>query len=417
MSATSRPSGPARGLVALVAALLFASIPTASASAQDRLVGLRAVSGGAVFEQVRFGDTGLLQGPLGRQDSLRVTKAAQFTIPLSAAMPLGRSWTLDLTTVYSTGEVSFTPASGGAERTASLSGISDVRVRTMGRFFDDALILTLGVNAPTGRTELDALQLTALRVLAAPALALGTSALGAGPSGTVGLLSARQVGSWAVAAGIAYEYRGTYQPVSALVAGAPSADFQPGGVIRASLGLDRLLGKHRLTLSAAGDLYQADELRGATAGAAPLATVQLGPVLSADAQLQLGVPRLRELTLWSAVRYRSNYSRDDVTVDDSNGLYLDAGLRTAVPLARRTDFVLSLDGRYQSGLAIDEGITTAGVTAAGLTLGFSQRAGNLIFQPFARGTLGSVQARGNARDSQQANYTGFAGGLVIISRF
>ncbi len=401
-------------LTGVLAALLCSAN---TADAQDRLVGLRALSGGVVYEQVRFGGAGLLQGGVAGADSARITQATQITFPISAAMPLGRSFTLDITTIYSAGEIRFTPAGGGGERTASLTGLSDVRVRTSGRFFDDALIFTFGLNAPTGRTELDSSEVAALRVLAAPALSLGAVPLGSGLSGTVGVLTAQQAGAWAIAAGVAYEYRGTFQPVAALAAGAPSADFQPGGVIRISFGADRLLGKHRLTLTAAGDLFQADELRGATTSAAPLAKVQLGPILSADAQLQLGVPRLRELTLWSAVRYRSNFSRDDVTVDSSNGIYYDGGIRTTIPLAPRTDLIVALDGRYHSGLAIDAGLPTSGVTSTSATLGFSQRLGALAVQPFVRASLGRVQARGAARSLQQADFTGLAGGLVIISRF
>jgi hypothetical protein len=402
----------------LVAAVLTALCCFVNAAnAQDRLVGLRALSGGAVFEQVRFGGEGLLQAGVAGADSARITGATQITFPISAAMPLGRNFTLDITTIYSAGEIRFAPAAGGAERTASLTGLSDVRVRTSGRFFDDALIFTFGLNAPTGRTELDSSEVAALRVLAAPALALGAVPLGSGLSGTVGMLTAQQAGPWAIAAGIAYEYRGTYQPVAALTSGAPSADFQPGGVIRLSFGADRLLGKHRLTLTAAGDLFQADELRGATASSAPLAKVQLGPIYSVDAQLQLGVPRLRELTLWSAVRYRSNFSRDDVTVDSSNGIYYDGGIRSTIPLSPRTDFIVALDGRYHSGLAIDAGLPTSGVTSTSATLGFSQRLGALALQPFVRASVGRVQARGAQRDAQQADLTGFAGGLVIISRF
>jgi len=400
--------------VGLVTAL---SCAFGSADAQDRLVGLRALSGGVVYEQVRFGGEGLLQGGVAGADSTRITQATQITFPISAAMPLGRNFTLDITTIYSAGEIRFTSAVGGAERTASLTGLSDVRVRTSGRFFDDALIFTVGVNAPTGRTELDSAEVAALRVLAAPALALGAVPLGSGLSGTVGLLTAQQVGNWAVAAGAAYEYRGTFQPVAALASGAPSADFQPGGVIRLSIGADPLLPKPRLTLTAAGDLFQADELRGPTTSIAPLARVQLGPIYSADAQLQLGIPRLRDLTLWSAVRYRSSFSRDDITVDNSSGFYYDGGVRTTVPLAPRSDLILALDGRYQSGLAIDAGLPTSGVTSTSATLGFSQRVGTLAVQPFVRASVGRVQARGAARSLQQADFTGLAGGLVIISRF
>jgi hypothetical protein len=401
-----------RHALGALAALL---VTATAAEAQDRLVGLRAITGGATYEQVQFGDVGLLQGTVGG-DSIRVRRATQFTVPVSAAMPVGRSWTLDVTSVYAAGEVAYTGASGGAERTASLNGLSDVRLRATGRFFDDAFILTAGLNAPTGTTELDSLQLTALRVLAAPSLGLGAAPVGAGLSGTVGVLTAQQVGSWAIAAGVAYEVRGTYQPVAAFAAGAPSADFRPGNVLRLSAGLDGLVGPHRLSITATGDIFADDELR-APAGTTPLAAVKLGPVLGGDVQLQVAAPRVRELVLWTAARYRANYSRDGFTVENSNGTYFDGGVRAAIPLAVRSDLLLAVDGRQQSGLAIDQGLPTSGVTSGSVMLGFAHRVRGLSFQPFVRASAGTVQARGAARDRQRADFTGFTGGLVILSRF
>ena len=397
----------------LLTALLCTTVAAAPAVAQDRLVGLRALSGGVVFEQVRFGGTGLLQAGSAGLDSMRVQSATQLSVPVSASMPIGQSWTMDLTTVYAVGEVTYSAPGGGAEQTAALSGISDVRVRASGRFLDDALIITAGVNAPTGQTELNLEQRTALRVLAAPALAMGSVPVGAGASGTLGLLTAHQVGDWALAAGVAYEYRGSYQPVAALAAGAPSADFRPGSVVRVSAGADGLIGQHRLSVTAMGDIYQPDVLRAGR----PVANVRLGPVIGGDVQLQVAAPRLRDFIVWSAARYRTNFSRDGFTVDNSNGVYLEGGARTGVPVGIRTDIVLALDGRYHSGLAIDEGLPTSGVTSGTMTLGLSRRLGGLSLQPFMRGSLGRVQARGDARDSQRANFSGLAGGLVIISRF
>jgi hypothetical protein len=113
--------------------------------AQDRLVGLRALGGGVTVEAVRFGGGGLLQGVPGAADSLRVRRAAQLTVPVTLAVPLGGVWTVDVTSVYASGAVTF----GGGR--ATLSGPSDVRVRATGRLGGNALIVTLGANAPTGR--------------------------------------------------------------------------------------------------------------------------------------------------------------------------------------------------------------------------------------------------------------------------
>ena len=346
----------------LLAALALALplVPTGRSGAQDRLVGLRAIGAGAVFESVQFGGDGLLQGKLPGQDSLRVRSATQFSVPVSAAFPLGRAWTFDVSGAFASGNVTIDEIGGRQGRVLTLSGVSDVRARLSGRLLNDGVMFTAGINAPSGLTELDGEQLTALRTLAAPALGLGAPPVGSGTSGTVGLLLARQLGTWGLAIGSSYEYRGTFQPVSALVAGAPSTDFTPGGVIRVTAGLDGFVGRSRLTLSASSDIFLEDELRnpaaGTSAGDDALARVQLGPLLGLDAQLQLAVPRLREFVLWTSFRVRSAFALDGVTVDGSDARYLDGGLRLDVPVGRRTDVFATADGRWHSGLGLDEGL-------------------------------------------------------------
>ncbi|MDF1504479.1 hypothetical protein [Roseisolibacter sp. H3M3-2] len=397
----------------LLPALLTLAAP---AHAQDRLLGLRAAGAGATFETLRLGD-GVRQASLLGGDSLRVRTVMQLSVPVTAVTPIGGAWTLDATTVYGTGEVEYDDA-GGARRTATLAGVSDVRLRATGRLFDEALLVTVGANVPTGRTELDAEQLTALRALAAPAFGMIAPPVGQGPSGTLGLLLARQAGGWALAAGASYEYRGEFAPVAALVAGAPSVDFRPGGVIRGSLGADRPLGAHRLSVAVSAEVFAEDRLRAGATATAPasgleLAAVQLGPVVTTDVQLQLGAPRLRELVLWGTNRWRARFSRDGVTVPGSSGNYLDGGVRMTAPVTARTDVFTALDGRWHSGLDLDDALTTAGVSGGALTLGLSRAFGPVTVQPFARGQLGQLRFT----RLPSTSYVGAAGGLTILTRF
>jgi hypothetical protein len=389
-----------------LAAPLAPLAPLASLAAQDRLLGLRAAGAGVTAETVWFGD-GVAQAGLLGGDSLRVTRVSQLSVPITAVTPIGSSWTLDATTVYATGSVQL---AGAAGRTATLSGLSDVRLRATGRLLDETVLLTAGVNLPTGRQELDGEQLTALRTIAAPALGMLAPPVGQGPSGTLGVLLARRAGAWAVAGGVSYEVRGEFAPVAALVAGAPSIDFTPGDVVRASLGADRLVGRHRLSLALSADLFAEDRLR---AGGATLANVQLGPVLTTDLQLQLAAPRLRELVLWSTNRWRARFSRDGVTVPGSAGNYLDGGLRGSLPLGVRTDLFAAADARWHTGLDVGDALATAGVTGGGLTLGLSRRVAALTVQPFVRGQAGRLRFQ-RATD---ASFTGGTAGLTILTRF
>ena len=402
-------------VASLAATATLAALPLA---AQDRLLGLRAAGAGVTAEGIWLGGDGVLQPSLLGGDSVRITRMTQLSVPITAVTPLGGTWTLDATTVYGTGSVTAEGARDARRTTSTISGLSDVRLRATGRLFDEALLLTAGANLPTGRTELDAEQLTALRALAAPAFALMAPPVGQGPSGTLGVLLAREAGGWALAGGVAYEIRGQFAPVAALVAGAPSIDFRPGNVLHASLGADRLLGRHRVSAAFSADVYQQDRLRAgsvadASQDAITLAEVKLGPVFTTDLQLQLAAPRLRELVLWGTNRWRAPFSRDGVRIDGSSGNYLDGGLRASLPVTRRTDLFTAIDGRWHTGLDLDDALATAGVAGGALTLGVSQTLGHVTVQPFVRGQAG--QLRFTRADG--ASYTGGAAGLTILTRF
>jgi hypothetical protein len=410
------------GLAALGVGL---ACSTQSASAQERLVGSRTSGVGVSYEHVNFGGAGLLQSAFAGIDTARVKSVDQFTLPITASTPLGAgSWRLDVTTLYASGQVTFSDRLvPGGTRTAKLSGISDVRTRATGRFLHDAVVMTVGLNLPTGQTTLDGSEFSTLRIVASPALGLGSSPVGSGLSGTVGLVFAQQVGPWSLAYGSSYEARGKYQPVAALIAGTGASDFLPGGVLRLSLGADRLVGTHRLSIAAAADVFADDRLRGAAIeDSATITTlsesrVRLGPVLSGDVQLLIAAPRFRELLAYSSFRWRAPYSRDGKTVERSSGQYLDAGTRAVLPWGPQRGVILSADARWHSGLGVDQGLPTAGVTSGALSAGLQIERGLLSFYPYVRAQGGSLRQRSAQVESGSQSFLGAGGGLVIVSRF
>ncbi len=394
--------------------------------AQERLVGSRSVGTAASFESITFGGGGLVQSGFAGLESTRVLSARQFTLPVTASSPLGNGWRLDVTTLFASGNVTFTDSVSGTTRSASLAGMSDVRARATGRLLRDAVLLTVGVNAPTGRTSLTGSQFSALRTLSAPALGMGSSPVGAGLSGTVGIVVAQQLGDWALAYGTSYELRGQYQPVAALTAGSESADFLPGGVFRASLGADRLIGAHRLSLAAAADVFADDRLRGVPVsdpdqssgdGGNGESRVRLGPVLSADGQLLIATSRLRELRTYAAYRWRAPFARDGRTVERSSGQYVEAGIRAVVPWRRTRELILATDARWHSGLGVDQGLPTAGVTGASASAAVQFTRGLLSAQPFVRAQVGQLRQRAALVPAEGRSFNGLGGGLVIVSRF
>jgi len=398
-------------------------VPVFSVRAQERLVGSRFAGGGTSFENVSFGGSGLAQSTFSGLDSTRIRSIRQFTLPVTAALPLGNGWRLDVTTLYSSGTVTFTdPSARGGQRTATLSGVSDVRLRATGRVIGDGLIITVGANAPTGRTALTATEFSSLRALSAPALGLGSTPVGSGPSGTLGFVLPQQLGAWSMAYGASYELRGRYQPIAALSAGSESADFTPGGVVRASVSGDRTVGANRLIVAMAADVFTADRLKSdspsdTSSAVSSVATVRLGPVFSADAQLQIAAPRVRELLAYTSYRWRAPFARDGITVERSSGQYVDAGVRTVLPLGARSALVVSTDARWHSGLGIDLGLPTAGVASGTLTVGVNLRRALFSMQPYVRAQGGSLSQRTATVNKPSQSFSGAAFGLVVTSRF
>lgn len=409
----------ASGTVFLAAMALVCMASPLNLNAQDRLVGSRVLAAAATIEGVSFGSDGYMQpGTLGG-DSISLKSIQQYSVPISLVLPLGSQWTVDLQSAFVQSRLTWAEAGSSATENheTSLSGMTDVRLRATGRLLDDAVVLTAGVNLPTGQSELDGNGMTVLRATAAPALALGVPPVGAGPAATLGMVYAREWLGWAVAVGASYETRGKYQPVAAMAAGLPSLDFKPGNVIRGSLGLDRLIGAHRLSITAAADVYGNDKLESESSGYSDsFASVQLGPIITTDLQLQLAIPQFREFVVWGVNRYRSRYEQNSIGVEGTNGNYFDAGVRTTSALSANTDVLVTADMRMHSGLASSQGLATSGVTAFGATAGLVRRSGGLSFQPYLRAQTGTLRPR-ESGTAANTSFTGFSAGLVIVTRF
>ena len=408
------------GSSAFLFALLLPLCVT-NANAQERLVRERAVGVSGSYESLTFGGTGLVQLGFAGLDTVRITSVQQRSMPVTASASLTSTWTVDVTALYASGTVQFRESGTNIQRSTRLSGVSDVRVRATGAVIDNVLFATVGINLPTGRTALTSREFSALRILAAPALGIASAPIGAGASGTFGLVYARVIGAWSLAAGASYEHRGEFQPVAAFTAGAPSAEFKPGAVVRSSFSGDRVIGPHRLYLALTADRFASDRLTGVAAASADenasnLATVRLGPVVSADAQLELAIPHFREVLAFTSIRWRSSYQRDGVTVPSSSGQYIDLGVRSVVALPRQASLLMAVDGRVHSGLGVDQGLPTSGVASVGATLGVEVRRGIFSLQPYLRMQAGSLEQR-NALVPGTQSFSGAAAGIALVTKF
>ncbi len=401
-------------LACTLAALGTALPDTVRAQSGGKLVGATVSDVSVVYESWSFGNDALPLPDLGG-GTASVKSASQLSFPISVQVPIGERWTVDAASAYASGTVKLDapdPVSGESRYT--LSGMTDVRLRATGRVLGDDLLLTFGVNLPTGKTKLDSDEFSALRVLAAPALSFQSPVLGTGTSGTLGLVYAREAAGWAWAFGGSFEINRSYAPV-ALVAGLPAPDFSPGNTVHLSIGGDRYIGQHEMLVGLSADFFGSGELAGMAAGTgvgeaelAPART-KMGPIYTLEWQLRLAAPEFSELTLYAVDRYRSSFQREGVRVDGSSGNYLDAGVRGVFVAAPNTGVLMALNLRHQTGLDVDNTLATAAVRSGALTLGIVQQLPRgYTLRPFVRGQLGKIES-----GDVSATATGVAGGVAL----
>ena len=401
-----------RVMFATAAGLLAVSLMCMSprlAAGQERLGAARiTLTASPAFESWSFSSGGLAQPSLSGSSSVTLSSATQISIPLVISLPLFHDrWSLDLASGFASNKVSLASTDDELETdNYSLSGITDTKIRIRGKLAGESVLLTAAVNVPTGATELDSEELSALRVIAAPALNFQVPQLGAGGGGTVGLVFGRQFDNWAWALAGSYELRSGYTPIS-FASGIAAPDFNPGDVIHISLGGDGLVGQNGMSVALSADIFSEDEL---TSGGSAAPGSQLGPIFTAEWRMRFAAPRFQELSLSVVDRFRTPYKRDGETVDGSSGNYVDIGLLAAHSASPRTTLTWEISARHHTGLKADSSIISAAVAGAGLRLSVAHELrGGTVVQPFAAVNFANFR-NGDASGSA----TGITLGLTVM---
>ncbi len=323
-------------------------------------------------------------------DTLRVQDASQISAPFLVSLPFASRFAISMSGAAFTSRIS---TSGTSGESRSLSGVTDLRFRLTGPLIGDAVQFTLGVNAPTGNRGLSLAENDVLRVVAAPALGAQVAVPGVGLGGTVGIIAARMAGNWALALGVSAEHRGSYSPLDAVIAGRGArTELTPGAAMHVSLGADRAIGVHRLTIALSGDLYGADEVRSITGTAQQVDRYKLGPTGTATVALQVGGTGFRELSFRLSDRYRSAFAdANGASIAGSSGNYFEAGVTGVLGRAGGVGVLLGLDAHQHTGLPVDEGFIGAGLTAGGVTVGLSVPTGTVEWRPTFRYSQGNLK--------------------------
>lgn len=310
----------------------------------------------------------------------------EVAVPFRIRAAFGR-WSFDLSGAGAVGAVHLTanaPArgdtasgggDGGGDRLVTIAGATDVKLRLTGPIVGNNLLLTVGLNLPTGKIGLNSDETSALQAVAAPALRMPIGAFGTGAGATVGVIRAFEGDDWAIALGASVEQRSEYSPIAlALVSGKSETKIAPGTAAHVTLGFDRPVGENRLSLLLVGDVFTKDHVTLSDAGsAASNNDYTLGPQITATTRFDIAASRWRESAFNLGARLRNAFTDSaGVKVSGSNGTYLEGSIRGVRGGTEGAGLVVGLDGRWHSGLDFTDAMVGAAVTAVGVTLGFER---------------------------------------------
>jgi hypothetical protein len=179
---------------------------------------------------------------------------SQFSIPFVVVVPFGSRFNIDVASAFASSDVSVNGAS-----ISSISGLTDTQVRANFTLGNDAIVLTVGANVPTGQYKIPEAKSEAAGQIGNDFLLFPTTTYGAGMSTTGGIAVAHTLGDWNV--GIA----GSFRKSTRFDAFKSSTDgstltFTPADEVRARVGADRAVGNGRLSLGLTYSTFGNDQL-------------------------------------------------------------------------------------------------------------------------------------------------------------
>ena len=191
----------------------------------------------------------------------------QSVLPVAVVVPVRDRLTVDVATAW----VHTVSRSGPGS--SAISGLTDTQLRATWTGGADAVVLTAGLNLPTGRSAVRELELDAAGRFGNDFLGFPVSSLGDGLAMTMGVAATRPVGAWNVGGGVSGRRSSAFDAFE-LEAGA--VRFRPASELRLRAGADRLVGEGRMSLGVTLSTFGRDAAGTTTYGAGDRLVVQGG---------------------------------------------------------------------------------------------------------------------------------------------
>jgi hypothetical protein len=215
------------------------------------LLGALSIAGAAQAQENLVTSTSVITGVQTRGYSIEDgPDTRQFALPLALVVPVNQRLSFDIGTYF---------ASTRSDQN-TFSGLTDTQLRGSYVFGRDALVATVMVNLPTGKTQ-SVDQFTTSGAVSANFLSFPVNAYSNGTSVTGGLAVATELGSWNVGLAGSLRYSGEYEPFSD-----DDTRYAPGAEGRLKMGLERLMGSSRLSLGFTFSTFGHDDFTNLTGG-------------------------------------------------------------------------------------------------------------------------------------------------------
>jgi len=185
-------------------------------------------------------------------------KVTEMAFPLYALVPILPNFSVDIGTAFAMAKVENANTGSSSE----MSGLTDTQLRANYTFGQDLVVLTAGVNLPTGSATVDPSELEAATRIGSDFLTFPISGFGSGLGFTGGVAIARPVGNWNLGFGASLRQSGEYEPFRD--EGGTATKFQPGPEYRARVGLDHPYGSGRMSFGLTYSKFGDDKANAAT---------------------------------------------------------------------------------------------------------------------------------------------------------
>lgn len=184
---------------------------------------------------------------------------SQIVTPIAVVIPIGGRFSFDIATAWARSRVEL---KGDSAAPSTVTGLTDTQLRGSYVFGQDAVIITAGLNLPTGQSTANAEQFLAAQNISNDFLLFPIGTMGAGFGATGGIALARPVGAWNVGIGGSYRHSSDFAPFE--YNDGQKAHYQPGSELRTRIGIDRSFGASSAMLGATYSSFGDDKSAGAT---------------------------------------------------------------------------------------------------------------------------------------------------------